>query len=80
MKTRIKERGCIGSNVVNVEKIVTNDIDWEQRRFELVKAVAQSMAPVIEVPLIEQGTYYPETLAKKVIEFADSILAEYRKE
>lgn len=48
------------------------NIDWEQRRFELVK----EMIPIIP-PVAYTGE--KETLAKMAVRWADAVLAEYRK-
>lgn len=49
-------------------------IDWEQRRFELVKAAMQGTSLYSKIKI-----YPKETISKCVIELADAVLAEYRK-
>lgn len=49
-----------------------SSIDWEQRRFELVKVVMQgSIVPKDAMP--------DTVFASKVLELADAVLTEYRK-
>lgn len=49
-------------------KIANQDIDWEQRRYELVKAM---------LPRIERVT--PEEMVDAAIEIADITIAKLRK-
>lgn len=49
-------------------KIANQDIDWEQRRYELVKAM---------LPRIERET--PEEMVDAAIEIADITIAKLRK-
>lgn len=49
-------------------KIANQDIDWEQRRYELVKAM---------LPRIERET--PEEMVDAAIEIADIAIAKLRK-
>ena len=53
------------------------DIDWEQRRFELIKSVIQGFCANSE-PSIAQGTTFQQ-LAGWSIEIADIIIAELKK-
>ena len=55
----------------------TNDIDWEQRRFELVKAVLQGMCANNDIILANLANSF-ET-GKMCIGIADAVIAEYRK-
>lgn len=87
MKARIKETGevfqvdevCLenGYNyeLKDVELIFEGDqaIDWERRRFELVKAVSQA---AIQSEFRHELTDF---LTKRIITFADAVLAEYMK-
>ena len=74
MKPIIKERGCIGSNVVDIEKVVTNDIDYEQRRFELVKAAMQGLLSTCSPGLLDKNF-----LAALSIDYANTVISEYMK-
>lgn len=74
MKAKVNFSGSIGSNPVNIDSDVRTEIDWEQRRFELVKAVSQA---AIHTEFRFQLT---DDLCKRIITFADAILEEYRKE
>lgn len=51
--------------------IVKDDIDFEQRRFELVKAAMQGLLTV--------GKPDSNEIVRKSFEYADAVLAEYRK-
>ena len=53
------------------------DIDWEQRRFELIKSAIQGFCANSE-PSIAQGTTFQQ-LAGWSIEMADIIIAELKK-
>lgn len=60
------------------ERISRNsDIDWEQRRFELIKSAIQGFCANSE-PSIAQGTTFQQ-LAGWSIEMADIIIAELKK-
>lgn len=74
MKTNVEFSGSIGSNPVNVDAKIRTEIDWEQRKFELVKSVLQGMwanERWNDTPYFE--------IAEIAIEQADTVLAEYRK-
>lgn len=51
------------------------NIDWEQRRFELVKAAMQGLLSTETFCMREY-----DTITKMAIKQADSVLSEYRKE
>lgn len=74
MKTIIEETGSIGSQPVNIEKKVLSGIDWEQRRFELVKIAMQGLLSTCIPGLLDKNL-----LAALSIDYADTILKEYRK-
>lgn len=50
------------------------EIDWEQRKFELVKAAMQGL---LSTEAFSEQT--ESSIAKMAIEQADAVLAEYRK-
>lgn len=60
-----------------LEFLETNNIDWEQRRFELIKSAIQGFCANSE-PSIAQGTTFQQ-LAGWSIEMADIIIAELKK-
>lgn len=51
-------------------------IDWEQRRFELVKAAMQGLTTIDN----ERGSLTIDTIVKLSINIADSIIAKLKKE
>lgn len=53
---------------------VQSSIDWEQRRFELVKAAMQGLLSSWTV-----GKPTPEVLIQLTFQYADAVLTEYRK-
>ena len=61
----------------DVEEELTKEIDWEQRRFELIKSAIQGFCANSE-PSITQGTTFQQ-LAEWSIEMADIIIVELRK-
>lgn len=73
MKTNIEFSGSIGSNPVNVESKVCTEIDWEQRRWELIKSTMQGF-------LVHKGAMLDSLLVNRVFELVDAVLAKYRKE
>ena len=73
MNAKIEFSGSIGSNPVNIDSDVRTEIDWEQRRFDLVKAAMQGLSSVEE-------RANSKMLAMIAIEIADAVLAEYQKE
>lgn len=84
MKIRIKPTGKIAEinqiqiedNFVKTTDIeVLHEIDWEQRRFELVKAAMQGLLSTCSPGLLDKNL-----LAALSIDYADTVLAEYRKE
>lgn len=74
----------IGAQIifVNDDLEVINDmkqnesshIDWEERRFELVKAAMQGV-----LARWTAGTPTSDVLARQTFHYADAVLAEYRK-
>ena len=74
MKTIIKESGSIGGWTVNINKKVSLEIDWEQRRFELVKAAMHGLLSTCRPGLLDKNL-----LAALSIDYADTVLTEYRK-
>lgn len=69
-----------------------NEIDWEQRKFELVKAAMQGllsnpywmglkkgMANKSTKSPRERASLLQKDIAEEAVEFADAVLAEYRK-
>lgn len=89
MKARIKETGEVlkvtgvwfedGSMVKpdKIEQIIEEGqyVDWEQRRFELVKAAMQGL---LSTEAFSEQT--ESSIAKMAIEQADAVLSEYMKE
>lgn len=73
MKTNVKFSGSIGSNPVNVDATVRNEIDWERRRFELTKAAMQGLS-IMRVWNDEKD------LAELTVKVANAVLEEYRKQ
>ena len=67
------------SYVPAIYLIITDwdNIDWEQRRFELIKSAIQGFCANSE-PSIAQGTTFQQ-LARWSIEMADIIIAELKK-
>ena len=61
----------------NLEFLEEKDIDWEERRFELIKSAIQGFCANSE-PFIEQEVTFNQ-LAAWSIEMADVIIAELRK-
>lgn len=57
----------------NVE-VINDDIDWEKRRFELVKAAMQGL---LSTELF--CGHEDDEIARMAISQADAVLAEYRK-
>lgn len=51
---------------------VKNNIDWEERRWELIKASFQGF-------LIHKGSMSDDLLVNRVFELADAVLEKYRK-
>lgn len=88
MKARIKETGDPIEDLIiydstgnqwsldDVELIpdtpAPKEIDWEQRRFELVKATMQGF-------LVHKGAMLDTLLVNRFFELADAILEKYRK-
>ena len=60
-----------------LELLEEKDIDWEERRFELIKSAIQGFCANSE-PFIEQEVTFNQ-LAAWSIEMADVIIAELRK-
>lgn len=59
------------------EEISTCTIDWEQRRFELVKAITQGcLSNAVSVPTIRKER---EIFSKVVLEIADAVLEKYKQ-
>ena len=73
METNIESSGSIGSNPVNVESKVCTEIDWEERRWELIKAAFQGF-------LVHKGAMSDNLLVDRVFELADAVFEKYRKE
>lgn len=61
----------------SLELLEEKDIDWEERRFELIKSAIQGFCANSE-PFIEQEMTFNQ-LAAWSIEMADVIIAELRK-
>ena len=83
MKVRIKPTGKIAEinqiqiedNFVKTTDIeVLHEIDWEQRRFDLVKVAMQGLLSTCSPGLLDKNL-----LAALSIDYADTVLAEYRK-
>lgn len=90
MKARIKETGEPLEDLIifdstgnqwpldDVELIpdthLTKEIDWEQRRFELVKAAMQGLLSTCSPGLLDKNF-----LAALSIDYADTVIAEYMK-
>lgn len=61
-----------------LEFLETNNIDWEQRRFELIKSAIQGFCANSEPSIAQETTL--QQLAGWSIEMADIIIAELKKE
>lgn len=61
--------------IIDRIEIIKDDIDWEQRKFELVKVAMQSLLSTCSPGLLDKNL-----LAALSIDYADTVLAEYRKE
>ena len=70
-------RTYVQSELDFIKEEPQRDIDWEQRRFELIKSAIQGFCANSE-PSIVQGTTFQQ-LAERSIEMADIIIVELRK-
>lgn len=73
-KTNVKFTGSIGSNPVNVESKVHTEIDWEERKWELLKVVAQGF-----LASGDYNSYSSEFMAQLFVSCTNEILDAYRK-
>ena len=62
----------------DIEKTLSTDIDWEQRRYEIAKTVVhgQLTGPIIEG--VDPNPSIPD-LAKLAVNIADALIAELKK-
>lgn len=81
---------CDGHNIYNAEDIeilpdtpATNEIDWEQRRWDLVKAATQGLCSNSEFERdyerFKSKLSWTEYYAENAIIIANAVLKEYRK-
>lgn len=61
-----------------LEFLETNNIDWEQRRYEIAKSALQGFCANSE-PSIAQGTTFQQ-ITEWSIEIADLLITELKKE
>ena len=67
----------LGFDEVEILQDTTSDIDWEQRRYEILKSVLQGFC-ANSVPFIDQGTSFQQ-ITEWCIEIADILIAELKK-
>lgn len=84
MKTNVEFSGSIGSSPVNVGAKVMAEIDWEQRRWELVKEATRGLCSNSafdrNYEMFSSQLSWPDYYAENAVLIANAVLEEYKKQ